>query len=487
ENVYRNFVEVLPDGVYKSTEEGSFIDVNQAMVDILGYDNKAELMAVDIKKQLYFDEIDRESVVLKQDMKEMGVYRMKRKDGSEIWVEDHGWLTHDKDINILYHEGIMRDVTERIKAEIDILKAKEKAEESEIRFKALHNASFGGIAIHDKGIILECNQGLSDVSGFTIDQLIGMDGLLLIAEDSREVVMKNILAQYEKDYEVVGLRKDGEEYPLRLEARNIPYKGNEVRVVEFRDITEAKKAEIEIMKALEKAKESDRLKTAFLSNMSHEIRTPMNGILGFSNLLKEPDLTGDEQKKYIEIIERSGNRMLNTINDIIDISKVESGQMEVAISEVNVNQQLDYLHIFFAPEAENKDIQLNYVTGLPLEESLIKTDREKLYSILTNLIKNAVKYTHEGRIEFGYVLRDSNKLEFYVKDTGIGIPKDRQKAIFDRFVQADIEDAQVYEGSGLGLAISAAYVEMLGGKLWVDSVEKKGSTFYFTLPYQIEN
>jgi signal transduction histidine kinase len=241
----------------------------------------------------------------------------------------------------------------------------------------------------------------------------------------------------------------------------------------------------ELLKAKEKAEESDRLKSAFLANMSHEIRTPMNGILGFAQILKEPDLTGAEQQQYIEIIEKSGARMLNIINDIIHISKIEAGLMEFDIVETNINEQIEYIFTFFKPEAEAKGIKLYYTNPLPSREAIIKTDREKVYAILTNLVKNAIKYSHEGSIEFGYKNK-GEVFEFYVKDTGIGIPKDRQEAIFERFIQADIFDKMAKQGAGLGLSISKAYVEMLGGKIWVESQEGKGSTFYFTLPYNAE-
>ena len=136
--------------------------------------------------------------------------------------------------------------------------------------------------------------------------------------------------------------------------------------------------------------------------MSHEIRTPMNGILGFAELLKEPNLTGEEQQEYISIIEKSGARMLNIINDIVDISKIESGQMEVSISESNINEQIEYIYTFFKPEVERKGMQLSFKNALPSKEAIIKTDREKIYAILTNLVKNAIKYSDKGSIEFGY-------------------------------------------------------------------------------------
>ncbi|MCF8365403.1 MAG: PAS domain S-box protein [Bacteroidales bacterium] len=238
----------------------------------------------------------------------------------------------------------------------------------------------------------------------------------------------------------------------------------------------------ELKQAKERAEESDRLKSAFLANMSHEIRTPMNGILGFANLLREPDISKDEQKQFVEIIGKSGERMLNIINDLIDVSKIEAGQMEVIMSEANINDQLEFLHTFFKPEAEAKNIDLSYTTALPNKSATIITDREKLYAILTNLLKNAIKFTNEGSIQYGYVLKEK-AIEFFVKDTGMGIAKNRQQAIFERFVQADLTISKPYEGAGLGLTITKAYVEMLGGEIHMESELGKGAIFYFTLPF----
>jgi CheY-like chemotaxis protein len=184
--------------------------------------------------------------------------------------------------------------------------------------------------------------------------------------------------------------------------------------------------------------------------------------------------------------------MLNIINDIVDISKIESGQMKLENRETNINEQLDYIYNFFMPEVEAKGIGLSLKNALSVNEVNMFTDSEKIYAILTNLVKNAIKYTNEGTIEFGYVVKnvpnpaslDTNYfLEFYVKDSGIGIPQDRRDAIFERFIQADILDKMARQGAGLGLAITKAYVEMLGGKIWVESELGKGSTFYFTLPF----
>ncbi|MGB1032579.1 MAG: ATP-binding protein, partial [Flavobacteriales bacterium] len=249
------------------------------------------------------------------------------------------------------------------------------------------------------------------------------------------------------------------------------------------DLTKHKETEQELFLA----EESDRLKSAFLANMSHEIRTPMNGILGFADLLKNPKLSGDEQLKYIGIIEKSGVRMLNIINDIMDISRIEAGMMKLHLSESNINEQCQFIQTFFQPEAEAKGLNLLLRKGLPASELLVMTDKEKLYAILTNLVKNAIKCTPEGYIEFGYQLDEAQKeLKFYVKDTGIGIPEESLELIFERFIQSDPSTKLAFQGAGLGLSISKAYVEMLGGRIWVESQMEVGSTFYFTIPYNTE-
>jgi CheY-like chemotaxis protein len=237
----------------------------------------------------------------------------------------------------------------------------------------------------------------------------------------------------------------------------------------------------ELQKAKVKAEESDQLKSAFLANMSHEIRTPMNGIMGFAELLKEANLSTEEQKDYIEIIEKSGTRLLNIINDIVDISKIEAGQMNVVFSGTNIDELLQYIQTFFKPETQDKGILLLLKRPLAEDEIIIQTDREKLYAILINLVKNAIKYTLKGIIEFGYEKND-DYIQFFVKDTGIGISKDRHQAIFERFIQADFNDKMARQGAGLGLSIAKAYVELLGGKIWVESEPEKGSIFYFTIP-----
>jgi signal transduction histidine kinase len=242
----------------------------------------------------------------------------------------------------------------------------------------------------------------------------------------------------------------------------------------------------EIRNALEKAQESDRLKSAFLANMSHEIRTPMNGILGFANLLQEKKVSAEKQKIFIGIIEKSGQRMLNIINNIIDISKIETGQFDIAISTTNVSEHLNFVYAFFIPEAEKKGLTLTLTNLLRANDSIIETDKEKLCAILINLIKNSIKFTPTGSIEIGCE-QEQGTFQFYVKDTGIGISPEHLPVIFNRFSRVNYSLNSGTEGSGLGLAISKAYVEMLGGNIWVNSETGKGSEFYFTLPVKYQS
>jgi CheY-like chemotaxis protein/two-component sensor histidine kinase len=209
----------------------------------------------------------------------------------------------------------------------------------------------------------------------------------------------------------------------------------------------------------------------------------MNGILGFAYLLKDPDLSDENKKAYIHIIQKSGDRMLNTINDLINISKIEAGQEKATMEKVDVNQAMYDTFEFFQPECKNKGLNIYFEERLKDEEKIVYSDSDKLSSILTNLVKNAVKFTEDGCVEIGCE-KKGEYIEFFVKDTGIGIPENRQEAIFDRFVQADIDDRSVYEGSGLGLSITKSYVDMLGGRIWLRSSEGYGTHFYFTIPFK---
>ena len=266
-----------------------------------------------------------------------------------------------------------------------------------------------------------------------------------------------------------------------------PEKGYIVAI--FDDITDRKLAEnqqnhllSELIIAKDTVEEKDRLKTEFLAYISHEIRSPMTCIIGYSELLKTRRLSIDEKVKYIDLIYQSSQRLLHLTNDLNNISRIEAGEHILQITETSVNNVLHDLHIFFKYQADQKGLTLNCTTGLPDSESIIKTDSVKLIQILTNLIQNALKFASFGSIDVGYSRKDF-LLEFYVIDSGIGIPLDMQETIFDRFRQVASSIKRNNEGSGLGLSISKAFVEMLGGTIRVESIEYRGSKFFFTIPY----
>jgi PAS domain S-box-containing protein len=340
-----------------------------------------------------------------------------------------------------------------------------------------------------EGTIEYVNPRFEEMTGYIQSDMIGKNARILNDDNtpgsSFDDILATILTGNKWKSEFLSKRKNGETYWESVIVSPIFNNQNEITniVLIIEDISERKKLITQLVEAKEKAVESDNLKSSFLANMSHEIRTPMNGILGFTELLKDPDLKIDKQHKYLSIIEQSGNRLLNLINDIIDISKIEAGQIKLSIGRSNINKMIDQEYQFFLAEAEKKGLKLLHSKGLPDEKAIIMTDKLRLNQILTNLIKNSLKFTKKGNIEFGYQLKD-NFLEFFVSDQGIGISKEIQDQVFERFNQGDIVITRRYEGAGLGLSISKALVEMLGGQIWVQGDEGKGSIFSFTIPYK---
>jgi hypothetical protein len=405
-----------------------------------------------------------------------GEWRHKNRNGDIFLVEiiSHSIDYNDKKARLV----IANDITERKKIE-DKLKLYTRAiEQSPVSINITNN----------EGALIYVNSGFTALSGYSSREVIGRNPRFLKSGIHSDAFYKelweSVTAGNSWKGELCNKNKDGNLY--WVQANISPVLDTKGRITHFvaikEDITEIKKFTEDLKISKEKAEESDRLKTAFLANMSHEIRTPMNGILGFTDLLLDPDLSSEQKEDYIKLVHQSGQRMLNTVNDIVEISKIEAGLVNVIIKATDLNERVEGLFRFFQPEAKKKGLKLILEMLLPAEKKNLNTDQNKLDSILSNLIKNALKYTDSGSICLGCQQR-GHLIEFYIRDTGIGIPKNRQNAIFDRFVQADISDRRAFQGSGLGLAISKSYIEMLGGKIWVESEEGIGSTFYFTLPY----
>jgi signal transduction histidine kinase len=270
---------------------------------------------------------------------------------------------------------------------------------------------------------------------------------------------------------------------LQTSINKVKWFGEPALIEIIRDFSDRIEYEKQLKQAKERAEESDRLKTAFLANLSHEIRTPMNGILGFTDLLLNEATSEEEREHCLKIIQSSGERLLNLINELIDISKIETGTAEVYYNRTNLNNLLSNIYNFYKPQVESKKLHFSFSTFLPDASSDILTDSLRLEQILSNLIYNAIKFTNSGYINFGYkiVKRD---IHFWVKDSGIGISKEDQEVIFNRFRKISNSTTNNLGGSGLGLSIVKAFVELLGGTISVISEPNQGAAFQFIIPFR---
>jgi PAS domain S-box-containing protein len=493
ENLRHTLLQTIPDLIWLKDIIGNYMSCNTSFerffgaseADIIG---KNDYDFIDSKLADNFLDNDRKAMNAgKPTMNEEWITFAN--DGHRAYLETIKSPMYDIHNALIGVLGIGRDITSRKKAEDLLL-------ESEIKYRSFFENNMDAILLtSSKGETISVNQAACDMFGYSSDELIevGKTGIEDISDPRLSYLLAERALKGKAKGEATFIRKDGTNFPAEISTSL--FKNNEglnSASMIIHDISERKNTERELIESKENAEESDRLKSAFLANMSHEIRTPMNGILGFTELLKEPQLTGEEQKEYIDIIEKSGARLLNIINDIISISKIESGETEISYSQININELIENLIAFFSSEAGQKNIKILFLRYFPVYKAIINTDKEKVTSILTNLIKNAIKFTTTGIIEVGYV-RKNNYLEFFVKDTGLGVPEELKEIIFERFRQGSESLIRNYEGAGLGLSISKGYVDILGGKIWVESNPKrpftgklnseKGSTFYFTIPY----
>ena len=281
--------------------------------------------------------------------------------------------------------------------------------------------------------------------------------------------------------------KSGEIIPIEMNSKRV---NENYYLAVFRDLRERRKAEedlrnanILLRQAKERAEESDRLKSAFLANMSHEIRTPLNGIVGFAELLKNRDLSYEEWSSFIDVIVSSGQQLLSIINDVLTISRIETGQVVVKNSPIDLPQLMNELYLFFRASADDTHNELIIEMPENLEHYGFLGDDQKIRQVMNNLINNALKFTWDGEVRFGYEYdMEEHKIRFFVSDNGIGIPKESLSTIFERFVQVEDGKEVNQSGTGLGLSISKKLVEMMGGTIGVESASGEGSRFYFVLP-----
>jgi len=422
EEQFRTIFEIASLGIAQvDAGNGKIILVNKHYETITGY-TVSELLNMTFLELTHPDDSEKDWEVFSRAARGEIDYRNEkryiRKDGSIVWVRIHIAFIRDNDGNPIKTVAICEDTTIRKQTE-DALR------ESEERFRALHNASFGGIAIHDKGLILDCNQGLSKISGYSLDELIGMNGLKLIAPGSRDLVMGNILSGYEKPYEAMGLRKNGESYPIRLEARNVPYKGKTVRSVEFRDITESKNIENEILKLnaeLEQRvaertaqlEDSNKELEAFSYSVSHDLRAPLRHINGYVNLLNEKfhaDLP-EKAQYYLATITDAARQMGTLIDDLLLFSRTRRQELNKTSIEMNamVKEVIDgAMQSYDKREVLWKAHELPTVSG---DHALIK-------QVMYNLIDNALKYTKHSNPSKICIECKEDQLNFVCVITGL--------------------------------------------------------------------
>jgi two-component system, sensor histidine kinase and response regulator len=487
-------MENIPDTIYFKDVKSRFIRINKAKALEIGIENPYDAIS-----KSDFDFYDREKADSNLKDEELilstGVPLISKEEkvikgtGEEMWISTTKSPIKDEKANIIGLVGISRDISKqkeiirKLNEERDFLQVLMDYIPYTIYFKDL-DCRFTKIN-KAQARLIGVEKPEDAVGKTDFDFFAGKHAKSAYEDEKR--IMSTGIPLIEK----IELVMDADGNNRWVSATKIPVKdilGNITGLVGISiDVTEKRIAEDKLRESKEKAEESDRLKTAFLANMSHEIRTPMNGIIGFSNLMRNPELNEEERRDFLNHIISCGNTLLNLIDDIIDISKIEAGQIKIRIAESNINAILEELFDSFKASRlrEGKEhIKLQKKVSLTSAESIVLTDPFRLRQIISNLIGNAFKFTLEGFIEFGYSLEATDNLLFYVKDTGVGIPEDKQQLIFERFGQ--VLDSNFYinqKGTGLGLAISSNLVKLLGGKMWVVSELGKGSTFYFTLPY----
>jgi len=395
-------------------------------------------------------------------------------------IDIHSIAEYDPETNIV--TGFIQDISEQ----------KENLQRIKLLSRSIEQNPVAIVITDNKGNIDYVNPAFSSITGYNTEEVIGENPRILKSGYQDKAFYIDLWKTITSGKDWFGImknrKKNGDFY--WEEAIISPIVDENGRITNFvavkEDISERKRLMEDLVKAKERAEESDHLKSAFLANMSHEIRTPMNGILGFTNLLKKPDLSSEKKDKFIDIIHSSGKRMLNTVNDIVEISKIEAGLITTNFEEANILTRVEEIVQFFQEEASEKGIKviIDDEKNLP-EKIIVVTDPRKFDGILINLVKNAIKFTKAGSVAVE-INNDEHNLHLAVKDTGMGIPKERQKAIFNRFEQAENTETRKFEGSGLGLAITTSYVEILKGKIWLESEIGKGSTFYVTLPMDLK-
>jgi PAS domain S-box-containing protein len=495
---FRRIFNAFPDIYFKSSLSGIIEELSPSVLKIAGYEPH-ELIGRN-SSDFYGSSMDLEKISqLLFKTGEINDFdtQLITKEQRLIHCSLTARLIYDENQQATGIEGVLRDISDRIKAEKEI-------KENQRRLSTLMS-NLPGMAYRckiDNSWTMEfVSHGCFDLTGYEPEDLVNNSKISydeLIHPEDRETVWQSIrqALSNKRPFQLVYriFTKKGELIWVWEQGTGVFHTQDNIDVLEgfITNITERKRMEEELVTAKEKAEESDRLKSAFLANMSHEIRTPMNSIIGFSQLLDDPELVSEERMHFVNMIQNSGNDLLNIIDDIIDISKIEAGQMKIFKSHQNLHELMQEFRVFFSDylktKPQKKDLKIIYQPPSEAIKNTIYTDIDRFKQIFRNLLSNAIKFTEKGSVEIGFtsVTHDNQPAYlFYVKDTGLGIPEDKTDSIFNPFTQVVISNSRVYGGTGLGLTITKKMVELLGGRIWVESEYGKGSTFYFTHPVLI--
>lgn len=484
----RRFTELLKNIDLLSVHldrNGHIIFCNDHLLKLTGYktDEVAGLDWFDVfipedsrdeLRQFFNDVMKGKPLVLHRENK------IKTKSGDELMIKWNNTLLVNSEHGVIGTASIGENVTE-----------KRKAEAQKHQFANILEASMNEIYVFDAHTLnfVYVNYGALKNLGYSREEMLSKTPADLYPEFNRKEFKKLLTPLVSGKESVIVLdsahiRKDGSRYFIESHIQRFKYPEEDIYLAVALDTTARKLAEEELIAAKEKAEESDKLKSAFLANISHEIRTPMNGIIGFTEMLTQNSLSDANKKYYTEVIRSSSGRLLRLLNDIIDISRIETGDIRIINKPFNLNLLIEECiaeeEMHMDPEKKDK-IKFKFRPGRHKKQATFVSDEIRIRQVLINLLNNALKFTREGIIEVGYSAGNDDKVTVYVKDSGIGIDKADQARIFKSFRQADETIARKYEGVGLGLAISRGLVQAMKGNIWVESEKGRGSVFSFSI------
>jgi len=485
ENRFRTLSRIAPVGIFTTNLEGYCHYVNDRMTDIIGVPEE-KLLKLSWMNFLHHDDIDsvnaawQESIHNKSNFKLR--YRFLRPDGETRWVQGEAQPIYDQSDQITGYVGTIIDITDTINYEHQL-----KEQGKRYRSMFFSNKSVMLLVDPENGNIIDANKAAAEFYGYPKEQLSEMNLGDLNQEESEKSRLKHLKEALRDERTYFQFRHqlaDGSARDVEAYSSTINFDDKTLVFTVVHDITDRLKTERELIKAKEKAEESDRLKSAFLATMSHELRTPLNSIIGFSDLIKNGE-DPEEAERFAEQINYNGIRLLDIIEDIFEMSRIESGGMQIKESVFRLEELLNDIEeeaVTLAGNYKKSNLKINIDKSDTISNELhLKTDYTKIYQVLVNLIKNALRFTEEGQVKIGVSIARKDVV-IYIEDTGIGIPRSKQQLIFERFRQADDSNTRRYGGTGLGLSISKEIIDVLGGEIWVDSKPGKGSRFTLRIP-----